>query len=39
MSFPASMLAGIPLFLLLYGLLLWYLIFTDADRMLFRKLT
>jgi O-antigen/teichoic acid export membrane protein len=39
MSFPASMLAGIPLFLLLYGLLLWYLVFTDADRMLFRKLT
>jgi O-antigen/teichoic acid export membrane protein len=38
MSFPLSMLAGIPLFLGLYGLLLWYFAFTDADRMLFRKL-
>jgi O-antigen/teichoic acid export membrane protein len=38
MSFPLSMLAGIPLFLALYGLLLWYFAFNDMDRMLFRKL-
>lgn len=38
MAFPLSMLAGIPLFLLLYGLLLWYFAFNDADRMLFRKI-
>ncbi len=38
MRFPLSMLTGIPLFLGLYGALLWYFAFTDADRMLFRKL-
>jgi O-antigen/teichoic acid export membrane protein len=38
-AFPLSMLAGIPLFLLIYGLLLWYLAFSEADRLLFRKLT
>jgi O-antigen/teichoic acid export membrane protein len=38
MTFPLSMLAGIPLFLGFYGLLLWYFAFNDADRMLFRKL-
>jgi O-antigen/teichoic acid export membrane protein len=37
-TFPLSMLAGIPLFLLLYGLLLWYFAFNDADRRLFRKM-
>jgi O-antigen/teichoic acid export membrane protein len=37
-AFPLSMLAGIPLFLGLYGLLLWHLAFTEADRLLFRKL-
>jgi O-antigen/teichoic acid export membrane protein len=38
-AFPLSMLAGIPLFLALYGLLLWHLAFTEPDRLLFRKLT
>jgi O-antigen/teichoic acid export membrane protein len=37
-SFPLSMLAGIPLFLLLYGLLLWYFGFNETDRLLFRKI-
>jgi O-antigen/teichoic acid export membrane protein len=38
MSFPLSMLTGIPLFLVLYGLALWYFAFNDGDRMLFRRL-
>ncbi len=37
-AFPLSMLAGIPLFLLLYGLLLWYFAFNETDRLLFRKI-
>jgi O-antigen/teichoic acid export membrane protein len=37
-SFPWSMLLGLPLFLSAYGLLLWRFAFNDADRLLFRKL-
>ena len=38
LAFPWSMLIGIPLFLICYGMLLWHFAFNEDDRLLFRKL-